>query len=252
MRSQLSRTLIALLLFAPEACAQDISCPPMPAPIASGPPVLNLSAQATIKLPPDMLVADMTALASLPTAIGAQRRVNSFMAQASKAADGVAGVKATFKDYSVAFIEASPLNQPSHWTAQQTVEIKGQSSEALLDLVGRLQALGLVIGDLEWQVSAERAEKARQDATMQALKTLRTQASDDAAALGLQVDRFGSVRLNEEARPFPLVRAAMKMTVAMAAAMPPPNATAEQQDVTATVSADVVLRMAADDRNPKP
>jgi uncharacterized protein YggE len=226
------------------ALAQSAACPPTGGPPASGPPVLRLAASSTINVPPDVLVADLTALANAPTAVPAQHRVNALMAEAGKAVAGVAGVKATFRGYSVQFVD----ERPAHWIAQQTLELRGTDSEVLLGLVGRLQATGLAIGDLGWQVSADHAEQARRDATITALKNLRTEATAAAEALGMEVDRFQSVRLGGEPQVFPVPAIRMNAAVAMAPAMAPPNATANPEDV----AADVILRTAPTTRSPNP
>lgn len=158
------------------------------------------------------------------------------------------GIKAAFRDYSVQFVDA----KPAHCTAQQTLELRGGDSEALLDLIGRLQSLGLAIGSLDWQVSADHAQQAYRDATLAALKRLRTEATDAAAALGMQIDRFQTVRLGDEPRPIPFSPGRIIAPAAMAAPMLPPRATREQQDITAEVSADVVLRATRAARNPTP
>ena len=44
----------------------------------------------------------------------------------------------------------------------------------------------------------------------------------------------------------------MNATVTMAPAMPPPNATANPEDITVDVSADVILRTAPTTRSPNP
>ena len=56
------------------ALAQSAACPPTGGPPASGPPVLRLAASSTISVPPDVLVADLTALANAPTVVPAQHR----------------------------------------------------------------------------------------------------------------------------------------------------------------------------------
>jgi uncharacterized protein YggE len=224
-------------LLTPPAFAQRIACPPAADAATLGPPQLHLSASATVQVAPDELVADLSALGNSPTAVAAQRRVNTLVAEAAKAADTVASVKAAFRDYSVQFVDAPP----AHWVAQQTVELRGRDGPALLDLVGQLQALGLAIGSLDWQVSPARADAARQEATIAALKRLRSQAAVAAQALGVELDHYQSVRLNTGPHPIPYGRAVPAM-MAMAAPMPPPSASPTEQDVIADVDADVVLR----------
>jgi hypothetical protein len=61
----------------------------------------------------------------------------------------------------------------------------------------------------------------------------------------MQVERFQTIDLRQEQGPIPLNRGRMAMAPAMAmSSMPPPNATPEEQDVTANVSAEVLLQSA--------
>ncbi len=96
----------------------------------------------------------------------------------------------------------------------------------------------------------ERAEKAHRAAAVAALKNLRAEAAEAAAALGMQVDRYQSVRLDGRPGIMPFPAARMNAAVAMAPAMAPPNATPEQQDITAEVHADVVLGTAPAQASP--
>ncbi len=203
--------------------------------------MLHLSASATVKVGPDELVASLQGVGIAPTAVAAQRHVSELMVKAKADAAGAAGVKTSFQDYSVDFTD----QKPTHWTAQQTVELRGAEGEQVLDLVGRLQGIGLAVADLGWQVSADRAEQARQSATVKALKSLRVQASAAAAALGMEVDRIQSVVLNGQPCVAPFAQGGLATARAMAATlMPAPNVSRENQDVTATATADVILRAA--------
>lgn len=190
----------------------------------------------------------MAAVGNPAAAVPAQRRVNTLTAEAKAAAGNVDEVTATFRGYSVQFID----EKPSLWLAQQSVEIKGSNSEALLDLVGRLQSAGLAIAPLEWRILADRPKQAHQEATFAALKPLREQATAAAEALGMEVDQIQSVTLDGGVRPVPMAREGMMAAAPMAAPMPPPTASPEEQTITSGVSADVVLRTAPIDRKPSP
>jgi len=157
---------------------------------------MRLSSSATTKIASDKLVADLTAPANSPAAVAAQHRVNSLMAEAGREAGGVNGVKSTFRAYSVQCLDGRPPN----WIAQQTLKLRGGKTETLLG-----QALGLTIGSLaRQQVSPDPEEKARRNATITALKSLRTWATDPAAALDMEVYRFQWVRLNGRPGVLPL------------------------------------------------
>lgn len=211
------------------------ACPPPPP--GSGPPVLHLSETATIHVQPTLLVADLVASAESPVAVTAQRRVNDLMAQAASRVEKAAGVTIVFRDYATSFTDRSN-GVAAHWTASQTLELRGKVADSLLPLVGQLQTLGLAIGNLGWQVPQDDLDAAERQARLKALSSLRQEAAAAAQTLGLTVVSYQSVDLTGGpvtifARPRPMM--------AMAA-IAPPMATADTQDVSATVSADVILR----------
>lgn len=206
---------------------------------AAGPPMLHLGAAGHARVVPDQLMAALAAVGEAPSPVAAQRRVNALMAGAAADARKVAGVTAAFGAYGVSVDD----HRPPNWTARQTLDLRGGEAEVLLDLVGRLQAEGLVIEGLGWQLSDTRQEAAQDAATEAALAALRHRADLAAQALGMAVDHVQDVRLEPGPFPQPLRRMSMPMALS-AAAMPPPNATPDVQEITVQVSADVVLKPA--------
>jgi hypothetical protein len=182
-------------------------------------------------------VADLVAKAESPVAVTAQRRVNDLMAQAATRADKVAGVTAVFRDYSTTFIDRSN-NVPAHWTASQTLELRGKAAESLLSLVGQLQTLGLSIGNLGWQAPSDELDAAGRQARLKSLSSLRQEATAAAQTLGLAVAGYQTVDLSGGPTPIFGRPRPMMATAAMAV----PMATADSRDVTATVTADVILK----------
>jgi uncharacterized protein len=197
--------------------------------------VVHLSAAGSVQTPPDLLVADLVAQATLPSAAAAQRRVNALMADGMGAAHDVPGIDARAIGYSVGPTD----DKRTAWAAQQTLELRGTDGPGLLDLAGKLQARGLVMASLAWQISPALRRKAHDEATTEALKELMARVKAAAATLGLQVDHVQDVRLdgpNDQPRPpFPMMAMA-------GGAMPAPQATAAPEEVTAEVSADYVLK----------
>jgi uncharacterized protein YggE len=224
--------LLLTIAGAQTALAQN--CPPPPA--GSGPPVLHLSETATIHVQPTLLVADLVASAESPVAVTAQRRVNDLMAQAASRVEKAAGVTVVFRDYATSFTDRSN-GVAAHWTASQTLELRGKVADSLLPLVGQMQTLGLAIGNLGWQVPQDELDAAGRQARLKALSSLRQEAVAAATTLGLSVAAYQSIDLS--GGPIPVVDRPRSM-MAMAA-MAPPITTADPQDVTATVTADVIL-----------
>jgi uncharacterized protein YggE len=223
---------LACLAAAPAAYAQDCGAPP------GGPPLLHLSETATIAVQPDLLVADLLASRQSPSAITTQFRVNDLMAKANRLAGKVSGITAVFEDYSTDFIDQAN-GVPAHWEASQTLEISGQSGDAILGLVGQLQALGLSLGNLGWQVPQDETDAAARKARLEALAALRREALAAAQTLGVSVQGYQAVDLS--GGPSPIFSPAPMQMEAMA----PPLAAAGAQNITATVSADIILAPAA-------
>jgi uncharacterized protein YggE len=222
--------LLACLAASSGADAQDCGAPP-----PNEPPLLHLSETATIAVPPTLPVADLVASSQSPSAVTTQRYVNNLMARADLLADKVPGIVAEFQDDSTDFVDAAN-GVPAHWEASQTLEIRGHSGEVVLGLVGQLQAIGLSLGNLGWQVPQDEADAAGRKARLQALASLRQEALAAAQTLDLSVEGYQSVDLTGGPSPI-LSPAPMQMEAAMA----PPLASADSQNISATVSADVIL-----------
>ena len=145
-------------------------------------------------------------------------------------------IKISAYDYSISFIDRA-AGVPAHWIASQSLELRGKDDVAVLVLVGQLQELGLTIGSLGWQVPQEGLDAAGRHARLAALASLREEAGEAASALGLVVDRYQAIDLSGGPRPVFDGPRPMMAAVAMAS----PMATPDAQQVTATVTADVVL-----------
>lgn len=204
---------------------------------------LHLSADGSVSVPPDELVATLVATAKSPSAAAAQHQVNVLMAQGLKEAQAIVGITARAVGYSVqsadpvpATVE-KPTSQRSEWVAEQTLELRSNASEQLLSLVGKLQGAGFAAARLDWELSPVLGRKARDAAMQEALKALQARMTAAAAVLDLREDHLQDVEVDMR----DIVPVRPTMAIAMRAG-PPPQATAAPQAVTSEVSADVVLR----------
>jgi uncharacterized protein YggE len=214
------------------------------APAEPGVTILHLTAEGSVSVAPDVLVADLTAQAVSPSAVEAQRKVNALMASGMTDVKTVSGVEARAVDYSVEMTD-QPEPQAGHkarpsWRAQQTLELRSGESETLLDLVGKLQERGFAAASIDWHLSPVVSRKARDDAMEDALKTLRARAQRAAAALGLSVDYLKDVRVDIPNPVFPVRQ--MAVATMAARATPPPQVTPSVQTITSDVSAEIVLK----------
>lgn len=198
--------------------------------------VLHLSETAHVSVRPDELVASLSLDGTAATPVAAQAQVNAGIGKALDQAKAVQGVTVSTGFYRV-WQTVKPANE---WHASQQIELRQNGDgAALLKLVGTLQAQGLALQQLGWQVAPETARRAQADATRAALGALRGRAEAAAEILGLRFVSFRQVNL-EPGRPAP-VPFPRAMAMAAAEPMPPPNAEAADVDIEATVSADADL-----------
>ncbi len=208
---------VPLLLFCAPAWAQT---------------VLHLSETARVTVRPDELNASVKVSAGALSAAEAQNRVNTLVAHALDQAKAATGVTVTTGNYQVWH-----STQPEQWNAEQSIDLRGRSGDAVLRLVGVYQSENLALSRLGWQVAGDTARAAKAEATREALGHLRERADDAAGVLGMRFAAFRDVRL--DGTP-PNVGPAPRMMAAAAAALP--SAQADDVSVEATVVAEILLQ----------
>lgn len=190
---------------------------------------LRVSEAGSVAVQPDEVVASLRVEARGDTAAQAQAQVNRAMAAALTAARVIPGIRATTGQYA-----ARADRDKQDVVAQQSLNLRG--GEALVALVGQLQADGLLLDQIAWQLSEAAARQGRDDATRAAIRAVQDRGAAIARDLGLRVSAMRDlyVEAAPEARPM--------MMAARAERGPAPSVTAEEITVTARVTADLLLR----------
>ena len=203
---------------------------PLPA-MAQSETRLRLSESGSATVQSDEVTASLRIEARAGTAAAAQEEVNRRMAAALATARGTEGLRVTTGHYS-----ARADREKQEFLAQQSLNLRG--GEAVIGLVGRLQADGLLLDHVQWQLSEAAQRQGRDEATRAAIRAVQERGAAIARDLGLRVAALRDlyVEASPEARPMMAARA---MT---AAAPTPPSVTAEEITVTARVTADLLLR----------
>ncbi len=200
---------------------------------------LRLTETATARRMPDEILAQLRIEARAPNAAAAQEAVNRAMAAALERARGVPGVRAT-TGRAGAYRSERP-NVAPEWVAQQALTLRASAEPApLLTLVGQLQAQGLAISDLSWQLSDTLAREARDEATREALRLVRARAELVARELGLRVAALREVALDAADQVRPMPRA---MAMAARADAGPAVSAPEEISVAVTASAELTLTL---------
>jgi predicted secreted protein len=196
--------------------------------------LLRLSETGEVTRAPDEISVELRAEARGADAAAVQAQVNRAMAAAMAKARAVPGVLPTTGGY-----WTNRDSQSRQWNASQRLSLRGKEAAPMLELTGSLQAQGLAMDGLNWSLSRETAQAARQEAGQLAIAALRTRAAAVAAQLDMEVAGIRNLALDAPEAPMP--RMAMAMRGASANA-PPPVSAPEDITVSSTATAEVVLR----------
>ncbi len=201
---------------------------------------IHLVQRAEMELPRDRIHADLRVEAEAADAAQVQGEINRRMAAALKLAQAEAAVTATSGGYSV--FQEEGHGGGGGWRGSQTLSLAGKDFAAALKLVGALQASGLALSDLRFDLAPETLRGAEHELTVRALAGLRARAEEIAAAMGLAVARYKHLDVgNAVAQQFVARPMAARTGGSAIASAPPPVAEAGDATVWLQVDADVVL-----------
>lgn len=216
----------ALLLVTPAYAADQTGAPE--------PTVLHLSQSAERRITRDLLHVDLRAESKGADPRAVEAAINRTMTKALSDAKQVPGIEVSNGGYNVYRENAS-----SEWTGSQSLFLSGTDSAALLSLAGTLQADGLVMSNLSYEVAPATVRGAESLLTAEALSGLGQRAAAIAQQLNISVLGYRNLTVgNAETQGGPMPRFA---AVAATQSMPAPVAAAGEGTVRVTVSADVLL-----------
>lgn len=206
--------------------------------------LLNLSATEQRDVGQDTLNASLQYAAQGRDRTALQDDVNAAMRKALDILEDSTGVEYFTTQYQVYVVDAG---RPSRtdvenpvWRAQQQVALTSMDSDALLEVMGQLQAAGLVVTSQYYSLSTERYEEVASDLMQAALAKLQSRANEAAAGLGK--GRAELVEVSLDGSPnFAFRERAQYAMAADVAAIAPPVAVPGETQVSMTVSARAVL-----------
>jgi predicted secreted protein len=220
---------------APAALLLVAAADPPPPPPQAASTILHLRETAEKSIVPDRLRLEMRAEQSGTDPRDVQAAINRHMAAALATARQAAGVAVETGDY--ALFEEEPRNAPPRWHGSQSLILGGEDAPLLLKLAGTLQASGLVMSSLAYEISPAKLRGTEQNLTAEALAALGRRAAAIADRLHLAVLRYRELTVgNAEAGPRPILLGATA-----ARAMAAPVAAPGTDRIRLTVSADLML-----------
>ncbi|MDB5491318.1 MAG: hypothetical protein JWO78_1167 [Micavibrio sp.] len=235
---------VATLLFTAPAYAQDTVKPVLPPPNGT---FLNIAATERVQVPQDLLIATLRIEKTGPDAKAVQNELNALMKTAMDKAKAVTGVKVSTGGYYV-YEETPPATKEipkpkKSWRGSQTLEIKGTVADDILKLSGDLQELGLAMNGLNYTLSPDKADAAKDELMEAALTKLKTRAERAAKAMGKSSTELVEVSVDSNdmvQAPRPMMM--MAMAKGASADMAAPVAEPGETEITLTVSAKALLK----------
>ncbi len=242
----LSLGFLALTLSVP-ALAQTSQ--PLAVSLPEGQTVLNIAATERAQIQQDLLMASLRIEKEGADAKAIQDEINTLMKKAVDAAKAVPAVKTSTGQYYIYQNDPNPVPMekgtkplPKTWRGSQNLELQSTSADVLLKLVGELQDAGLLIGGLNYTLSPEKADQAK-DALMEKALTKVT-ARAERAAKAMNKANMALIEVNVDtsdnmAQPFAVRAMAMDSRMEK---MATPVAEAGETEITLTVSAKALLK----------
>ncbi len=202
--------------------------------------VLTIAATGQAETAPDEAVASLTAQANAPDAATAQGDVNAAMTKALAEVRAVPGLKATTGGYQTIQMTDSQTQRIS-FQASQSLQLTmpaagGVPAPGLTALLDRLQQQGLLLNELDGDLSATARAAAEQAAILAALGRIEAQAEAVAAQLHERVGPMKTLNVNAAQSPGPVPMLAMAR--AAVAPVSAPGNIQVSADVTATIELD--------------
>jgi predicted secreted protein len=239
----LTRILSVLLLFGSGAAAGQNQF--TLGTLQPGQLLLNLNATEQQDVPQDTLNATLQYSAQGRDRTELQDEVNTAMRKALDILETAGNVEFFTTQYQVYVIDAG---RPSRtdvenpvWRAQQEVALNSMDSDALLEVIGQLQAAGLVVTSQYYSLSSSRYEEVAAGMLQAALGKLQNRANEAADGLGKSRAELVEVSLDGSPNFAFRERAFSGAMVVMDAAVAPPVAVPGETQVSLTVSARAVL-----------
>ena len=199
---------------------------------------INLSASAEGKATNDLLVAVLFQRAEGPAAEGLAAEVNKAIAAAIELAKAAPDVTVQTLNYQTA---PTYQNQKvTGWSVQQSIRLESRNTEALSQLLGKLQKT-LKVESISYQVSPAMLREAEEGLIGKAIQAFQQRADLVTKALGRKRYRLVAMDVNTQGAPVYPLRASGRM-MAMEAAAAPPALEAGEQAVTVTVQGTIELQ----------
>lgn len=199
-----------------------------------------LSEQAGIELKNDLMVATLFAQSEGQDAAGLADTVNRAISQALRRARRLRGVEVSTQGY-----RTQPIYQKGRvvgWRVRQDIRLQSRNAKALGALIADLQAGGLRVSSLGYQLSPETRRKHLDEVTDTALKRFSRRAARIAKTLGKKGYRLVRLSVNDGGNSPPIALRRTMMAEASADRVRPVTLEAGTTRLSVSVNGEIELR----------
>lgn len=240
-------SMLALPMTATKSNAQDsLNLPP------AGQTIINFSATERRAVPQDMIVSSLRIDVEDADPAAVQKKINEGMTKALALTKGETTIKTSTGGYTVhrydqevkRNAQTGEVQTKAVWRGSQTIDMESKDTAKVLDLTGKIQAMGFAMNNLGYTLAPETVEKVRDELMVAALQKLQGKAAIVGKTLGKSDYELVDVNVDTGGPVMPMYKnMMMRAEVAMAdASMPAPVAQAGETDVTLTVSARALIK----------
>lgn len=211
--------------------------------LPEGQTLITLSVTERISVEQDLVIASLRIEVEDRDASVVQNQINTVMDQALQRARDVDEVSQSTGYYNVYQYDRQPQGGRAEtvWRGTQSLTLEGRDAQLLLTLAGELQEMGLIMNQLSYQLSTERADEVRDSLMEAAITRAREKAERATAALGKS--RFDiavlEVDTSSDYSPPVMMRA---MADTGSREMAPPSAEPGETEVTLNVRIQAVAQ----------
>ncbi|MGB0719289.1 MAG: SIMPL domain-containing protein [Bdellovibrionales bacterium] len=209
--------------------------------------LLHISATERREVDQDLLIATLRIEVESEDNKKVQNDINTAMAKALELAKPYADVKAITRGYNVHQYDKNgskrDLPRRMVWKGSQSVELKSKNAEKLLELAGKIQSAGFIMGGLEYTLSPEVAAQIQDEMLEAALEKLQNRAQRAAKALGKSTATLKDIDTQGNYAPEP--RATLNsanFSMMASKEMAAPVASPGETTLSMTVNAKALLR----------
>jgi len=239
-------TLFLLPLITMTANAQNV------VELPDGHTALNISATENIDVAQDILVASLRIQDENKNARSVQKTINDAMAKAVTLAKKYPSLKIETGQYyvhpdyrQVKEDDGTRKSVVDQWRGSQTLSIKSETAEDVLNIAGEIQDMGFMMNGLDYQLSQKKHEEIRDGLMETTIKALSDRAKRVATALGKSTVDIVEINVDSNNfNPGPVYARGAKMEMMSMASdsMPAPTAQAGETNVSMTINARAIIK----------